>query len=99
VNKGLLAAVAATIVLAGCISPYEDTLKASLAACRAGNGAACTEASNLSIADQQWHTQKNAEVGNAILGVLAVGVAAASIAAAAHPPPPPPAPIIFVPRW
>lgn len=96
------AAMAATLALAGCVSPYEEAIKTDLAACQAGNGAACTDARYLQAQDQAWHAQKNEEVGNAILGVLAVGVAAAGVAAAAHAPPPapvfiPPPPIPLIP--
>lgn len=97
------AALAATLALAACVSPYEETIKVDLEACHNGNTAACQELPWLQGKDQVWHAQKNAEVGNAILGVLAVGVAAAGVAAAAHAPPPPPVfvpppPVILVPR-
>jgi|SRR5215469_1681615 len=91
------ALVAATLTLTACVSPYEDAIKADLAACTAGNGAACTDAHYLQTQDQIWHAEKNREVGNALLGILAVGVAAAGVAAAARAPAPPPPPV-FVPR-
>jgi len=94
--------MAATITLAACVSPYEDAIKADLLACTSGNAAACTDARYLQAQDAAWHAEKNKEVGQAILGVLAVGVAAAGVAAAAHAPPPapvfvPPPPVFFHP--
>lgn len=89
------AALAATLALAACVSPYEDAIKTDTAACHNGDKWACATLATEISADQQWHAQKNAEVGNAILGVLAVGVAAAGVAAAAHAPPPPPP--VFIP--
>lgn len=102
-----IAALAATIALAGCVSPYEDAIKADLANCQGGDKWACATLGTLQSQDAAWHAQKNQEVGNAILGVLAVGLAGASIAAAAHAsppapvfvPPPPPPPVIYAPRW
>lgn len=98
-----MAALAATLALAACVSPYEDAIKTDTAACHNGDRWACATLATEMRADQEWHAQKNAEVGNAILGVLAVGVAAAGVAAAAHPAPPPPVfvpppPVILVPR-
>ena len=89
------AAMLATLTLAACVSPYEDAIKTDLLACQTGDRQACYDAHVLRTQDQIWHAQKNAEVGNALLGILAVGLAAGAIAAAAHPAPPPPP--VFVP--
>jgi hypothetical protein len=102
-TKTLAALAAVSLLVTACVSPYEESIKSDLAACQAGNKDACFEAHALTDADRAWHAQKNAEAGNVLLGVLAIGLAGASIAAAAHAPPPPPVfippPPIFVPRW
>lgn len=90
-----MATLAATLALAACVSPYADAIKTDTAACHAGDKWACATLATEMSADQQWHAQKNAEVGNVLLGILAVGLTAGAIAAAAHPAPPPPP--IFVP--
>jgi hypothetical protein len=75
----LAAAVAATLLVTACASPYADAIKTGLAACQSGDQGACSSVTSLQQADQTWHAQENekaANIGLAILGGLAVGAAA-----------------------
>ena len=81
-----MAALAATITLAACASPYADGLKSSLAACQQGDQGACSESRQLSVADAQWHEQQNQRAATVALGILAGAAAGASAYAAARQP-------------
>ena len=78
-TRTLAAAVAATLLVTGCVSPYADVLKTELAACQANDATACSNATTLQAQDQTWHAQQaeqSANVAAAILGSLAIGAAA-----------------------
>lgn len=94
----LATALAATLGLTACASPYADGLKASLSACQQGDQGACSESRQLSVADQQWHAQQNERAATVALGILAGVAAGANAYAAARQPAVVYAPVVVC-RW
>lgn len=90
-------ALALTLGLGACATPYTDLIDHDEAACKSGTQSACDALPTLQEKDAIFREDR----ANRVAVGLAAGLAgAAAVYAASHPPPPPPvyyAPVVAVP--